>query len=164
MPKHTAVLFSILLSIIACNNNTSTDSGATVTAKDKDIAAPPVSEEPSKGTRHFRGALKGGMKGDSIFFDVNADGTKLENLTFKGYWYCDGKLEQQTAAGPEGFFPLVNGKVNTHISEPPGGGATAWRFDLNATIEGSKASGTFRMNINALRCNTGTLTWEAVAD
>ena len=43
------------------------------------------------------------------------------------------------------------------------GGATAWRFDLDADVQGNKAKGTFRMNINALSCNTGRLSWEAVA-
>ncbi|MEJ7675429.1 MAG: hypothetical protein WKF59_22645 [Chitinophagaceae bacterium] len=44
------------------------------------------------------------------------------------------------------------------------GGATAWRFDLEATIEGNTANGKFRMNINALGCNTGTLQWTANAN
>ena len=73
---------------------------------------------------HFRGALTGGMKGDSIFFDVNASNTRLQNLTFKGYWRCGGKLERENAAGPTGSFTLVNGKVNDHISDPPDGGSS----------------------------------------
>jgi len=119
---------------------------------------------PTGKVKHFRGALTGGMKGDSIFFDVNATGTKLENLTFKGYWRCNGKLEQERAAGPMGAFSLLKGKVNDHIAEPPDGGATAWRFDLEATIEENTANGKFRMNINALGCNTGTLQWTANAN
>ncbi|MEJ7823339.1 MAG: hypothetical protein WKF85_13535 [Chitinophagaceae bacterium] len=39
-----------------------------------------------------------------------------------------------------------------------------WRFDLEATIEGNTANGKFRMNINALGCNTGTLQWTANAN
>lgn len=161
MKKQSSFLFgSLFFAAVACDSPASSRSG---TAELKKVG-PEVSNEITKTVRHFRGALKGGMKGDSIFFDVSADGKRLENLTFKGYWYCDGTLERQTAAGPEGHFDLVDGKVNSHISEPPNGGATAWRFDLNATIEGKKASGTFRMNINALRCNTGTLSWEAVRE
>ena len=117
-------------------------------------------EEPLS-LRHFAGAISNGMKGDSIFFDVSADGTKLENLTFKGYWRCDGTLEQ-TTVGPDGDFQITNGKVEGHISEPPNGGATAWRFEVNGEIKESKASGTFRMNINALSCDTYKLEWTAV--
>jgi hypothetical protein len=112
--------------------------------------------------RHFAGALSNGMKGDSIFFDVSADGRKLENLTFKGYWRCSGKLEQ-TTVGPDGAFTINAGKVDDHISEPPNGGSTAWRFDLKADIQADKASGTFRMNINNLGCDTYLLNWTAQA-
>lgn len=111
--------------------------------------------------RHFAGAISNGMKGDSIFFDVSADGTKMENLTFKGYWRCDGVLEQ-TTVGPDGDYQINNGKVEGHISEPPNGGASAWRFEVNGEIKESIAFGTFRMNINALRCDTYELKWTAV--
>ncbi|WP_207495888.1 hypothetical protein [Aridibaculum aurantiacum] len=110
--------------------------------------------------RHYAGAFSNGMKGDSIFFDVSADGKTLENLTFKGYWRCSGKLEQ-TTVGPDGAFNINNGKVNDHISEPPDGGSTAWRFDLEADINPTSASGTFRMNINNLGCDTYKLNWTA---
>jgi hypothetical protein len=110
--------------------------------------------------RHFAGALSNGMKGDSIFFDIPADGKTLQHLTFKGYWRCSGKLEKMTA-GPEGAFTIVGGKVNDHISEPPNGGSTAWRYDLKADIQGDEASGTFRMNINNLGCDTYLLKWTA---
>jgi hypothetical protein len=122
-----------------------------------------INTEPNSQTfagKHFKGSLSNGMKGDSISFDVSTDGRKLTNLTFKGYWRCSGKLES-TTAGPDGSFDIVNGKVNGHISEPPNGGSTAWRFDLTATIEGTKASGTFRMNINNLGCDTYKLNWTA---
>lgn len=112
--------------------------------------------------RHFVGSISNGMKGDSIFFDVSADGKRLENLTFKGYWRCSGKLEQ-TTVGPDGAFNINGGKVDDQISEPPGGGSTAWRFDLQADIAPTKASGTFRMNINNLGCDTYKLQWTAVA-
>ena len=110
--------------------------------------------------RHFKGAFSNGMKGDSISFDISPDGKKLENLTFSGYWRCSGKLEQ-TVVGPEGAFTIVNNKVNDHISEPPDGGSTAWRFELKALINGKSASGTFRMNINNLGCDTYELKFTA---
>jgi hypothetical protein len=140
--------------LVACNNDSSANGPAAGTA---------ASGAPAPRSNHFRGALTGGFKGDSIFFDVNKEGTRIENLTFKGYWRCSGKLEMLRAAGPDGSFPLINGSTDGHISEPPNGGATSWRFDLSAKIDGSTASGTFRMNINALDCNTGMLKWTAVA-
>lgn len=155
MNIYSAIVIALL---IACNNPGSTET-TTSSLPENTLNEAGTTDV---GTKHFRGALTGGMKGDSIFFDVN--GNKLENLTFKGYWRCDGRLTQERAAGPEVFFTLVNGKVNGHISEPPNGGASAWRFDLNATIDGKKASGTFRMNINGLGCNTGTLQWTATSN
>ena len=149
----------ILFSIIACNNDNKSPKPANSATGDGS-----TSDQSNSKTKHFRGALTKGMKGDSIFFDVNSEGTKVENLYFKGYWYCDGKLERQNAAGPEGSFTITDNKVDQHISEPPNGGATAWRFDLTATIDGNNASGTFRMNINNLGCNTGMLSWTATAD
>ena len=110
--------------------------------------------------KHFEGTFSNGMKGDKISFDISADGKKLTNLTFKGYWRCSGTLES-TTAGPKGAYDIMNSKVNGHISEPPNGGATAWRFDLEAAIQGTKASGTFRMNINNLGCDTYKLKWTA---
>lgn len=113
--------------------------------------------------KHFKGALIGGFKGDSISFDVSADGKKLENVIFKGYWRCSGKLEQLRAVGPEGFYPINNGVVKGHISDPPDGGSTAWRFDIDAKINANTATGTFRMNINNLGCDTYLLKFTAVA-
>jgi hypothetical protein len=156
--KHILSLL-LIFSFVACNNDPAKPSAQVSNSADIKTAS-----EDQQEIRHFRGALTGGYKGDSIFFEVNAKGTKLEDLLFKGYWRCNGKMEVMRAAGPEGYFTLTDNKVNDHISEPPDGGATAWRFDLNATIEGKKAHGTFRMNINALGCNTGTLKWEAIAD
>lgn len=114
--------------------------------------------------RLFKGALTGGMKGDSIFFRLSEDRKTLSDLTFKGYWRCNGKLEMLAGAGPDGNFEVLNGKVKGHISEPPNGGSTAWRFDLDADIQDHTATGTFRMNINNLGCDTYLLNFTASAD
>lgn len=120
-----------------------------------------ISSEPPKAV-HFKGPLTGGYKGDSIFFDVSANGKKLENLTFKGHWRCSGKIEQIGAVGPDGSFDIVNGLTKGHISDPPDGGATAWRFEIDAAIKGKSASGTFRMNINNAGCDTYVLKFSAI--
>ena len=140
-------------------------SGCAGNAQNKSTASenPPQeirTAETLLAVRHFAGAFSNGMKGDSIFFDISADGKRLENLTFKGYWRCSGKLEQ-TEVGPEGNFNNRNGKVKGHVTEPPNGGSTAWRFELDAAIKPTAASGTFRMNINNLGCDTYLLKWTA---
>jgi hypothetical protein len=154
-----------LITLISAACTTSTgkyNNSSTGTTPPDRITATVTEPDELNAIRHYAGALSNGMKGDSIFFDVSADGKKLENLIFKGYWRCSGKLEQ-TRVGPDGSFIIQNGKVDGHISEPPGGGSTAWRFDLKATLQGSKASGTFRMNINNLGCDTYLLNWTATA-
>lgn len=145
-----------LLGLISCSDTTG--SGTKVLPVNKTIE--PITEVAA--VKHFKGALIGGLKGDSIFFDVSANGKKLENLTFKGYWRCSGKLERLWAVGPTGTFDIANGIAKGHISDPPDGGSTAWRFDIDATIKGNTATGTFRMNINNLGCDTYLLKFTAV--
>lgn len=107
--------------------------------------------------------ISNGMKGDSLFFTISADRKKLSDLMFKGYWRCSGTLTQERAAGPKGTFEVVNDKIDGVISEPPGGGSTSWRFELHATLDGNKAMGTFRMNINNLGCDSYVLKFEGTA-
>lgn len=115
---------------------------------------------PPKDTR-WTGNISNGMKGDKISFVVSADGKRLSNLTFTGYWRCNGKLES-TTVGPKDTFQIQNGKVSGVVTDPPGGGSTAWRFDLQGNFTGKMAAtGSFRMNINALGCDTYKLQWTA---
>lgn len=146
---------AIALVALACNN---------AQTNHHDISSSNRENGTNTKIKHFRGAISNGMKGDSLSFDLSADGKKVSNLTFNGWWRCDGKLERQTAAGPNGTYDVTNGNVDGHISEPPNGGATAWRFDLKANINGNNATGTFRMNINALGCDTYLLKFEAASE
>ena len=109
----------------------------------------------------WRGTVTNGYKGDSIHFVVSPDGKQITELTFKGYWRCSGTLEQ-TEVGPEQSIPIVNGKADGVIVDPPDGGSTAWRFEFHGTFKENQASGTFRMNISALACDTYQLQWTAV--
>ncbi|RTQ53762.1 hypothetical protein EJV47_03235 [Hymenobacter gummosus] len=115
--------------------------------------------EPPKPTR-WTGPISNGMKGDKISFDVAPDGKTVSNVTFEGYWRCSGKLEQ-TTAGPEKAFPVQGGKIRGVVVDPPNGGATAWRYELEGDLSKAAAKGTFRMNINALGCDTYKLQWTA---
>src|SRR5690606_20202486 len=131
-------------------------------ADDKGIAPlPEINDTPVE--KLFKGTFTNGMKGDSIFFNVSPDNKKLTNLTFKGYWRCNGKLEQ-VSTGPDGSFDIEKGIAKGHISEHPNGGSTAWRFDIDAAINGDEALGTFRMNINNLGCDSYLLKFTAVAE
>lgn len=150
--------FFILLTGVASSCNESNEAKPPT----KEITETKNTNRP-QAIRHFRGAISNGMKGDSISFDISADGTQLSNLTFKGYWRCSGRLES-VLTGPEGAFTITNSKVDDHISEPPGGGSTAWRFDLQASIDDNTAEGTFRMNINNLGCDSYKLKWTAEAE
>ena len=123
------------------------------------IATAPPRPAPPKPT-HWTGTFSNGMKGATISFDVSADGKTLSELTFQGYWRCSGKLEL-TTAGPTHSFPIKSGKVSGVVVDPPGGGATAWRFELDGLVGAKSAQGTFRMNINALSCDTYKLQWTA---
>lgn len=144
---------AILIFVVACVSKT--DSA--------NLNEPQTTNSENLKVKRFKGAFSNGMKGDSIFFNVSADNKTLTDLTFKGYWRCAGKLEQ-TLTGPEGSYNIENGIVKGHISEPPNGGSTAWRFDIDATINGNKASGTFRMNINNLGCDTYLLKFTATSE
>ena len=114
----------------------------------------------AQSPRKFTGSLSNGMKGDKITFTLAADGQTVEEVTFSGYWRCGGKLEQITV-GPDKGFTVKGNLISGVVVEPPAGGATAWRFELNGEIKGKTASGTFRMNINALNCDTHLLKWTA---
>ena len=138
----------------ACSN----DKGTTQTISS---ASSSTSENSSSGTGgHWEGTFSNGMKGAKISFEISNDGKELKNLIFQGYWRCEGKLDL-TTLGPEKSFAIQNNKVDGVIVEPEGGGATAARFELHATINNDKAEGSFRMNINGLGCDTYKLNWTA---
>lgn len=146
-------LLAALCGILSCNNDTTKE-------EPKETSEKKSSSSLKKGKQHWEGIFTNGMKETYISFDISADGKKLENLIFKGYWRCGGQLEQ-TTIGPEGGFEVNNHKVDGAITEPEGGGATAMRCELKASFDGDNAEGTFRMNINALACDTYLLNWKA---
>ena len=92
------------------------------------------------------------MKGDKLSFDV--DGNEVKNLTFEGYWRCDGKLES-TTLGPDKVFVIKNNAVDGTVTE------SGFYFELHGNFEGNKASGTFRIAFVAGGCDTYKLNWTA---
>lgn len=110
------------------------------------------------GQRQFTGIVSNGFKGDNISFTLSADKKFITDLTFSGYWRCSGKMESITV-GPDKRIPVKNGEVHAVVLDPETGGSTAWRFAIDAVIKDKTASGTFRMSINNLGCDTYVLKW-----
>ena len=110
--------------------------------------------------KKFTGTFSNGYKGAKLSFILSANGKEIKDFTFEGYWRCGGSIELITS-GPEKSFPVVNGKVNSIIVEPENGGSSAFRFNIEGLINGKQASGTFRMSITGLSCDTYKLNWTA---
>jgi hypothetical protein len=151
--KHMLTAFCAVL-LFACNNDKGTSTQNIPSESSSSANA------VSNGGGHWEGTFSNGMKGAKISFDISKDGKELKDLTFEGYWRCDGKLDL-TTLGPEKSFAVENNKVDGVIVEPEDGGASAARFELHAAINDDKAEGTFRMNINGLGCDTYQLNWTA---
>ena len=145
----------ILLSVfylVSCNNDkVGKNNGDTVNTK--------KTNSSSLNGGHYQGAFTNGMKKTYISFDVSDDGKELANLTFKGYWRCNGTLEQ-TTIGPEKNYTITNGKVDGVIIEPEGG-AAPFRYELHGSITGDNAEGSLRVSNVPAGCDTYKLTWTA---
>lgn len=112
------------------------------------------------GQQKFTGTFSNGYKGGKISFVLSADKKTIKDLTFTGHWRCGGSTESITA-GPEKAIPVRNGVVEAVITDPENGGASAFRFNIKGAIKGKTASGTFRMSITGLSCDTYELQWTA---
>ncbi len=110
--------------------------------------------------KKFTGTFSNGYKGGKISFTLSKDEKQVQFFVFDGYWRCDNATEH-IKAGPDQSFAVINGKIQTVIVEPENGGASAFRFSLEGLINGKHASGTFRMSITGLSCDTYKLNWKA---
>lgn len=108
----------------------------------------------------FSGQISNGYKGDKISFVLSKDKKSISLLTFDGYWRCSGSIES-IIAGPAKTIPVTNGKVHAVVSEPENGGASAFRFAIDVVLKGNTATGTFRMSITGLSCDTYLLKFTA---
>jgi hypothetical protein len=114
----------------------------------------------ASGQQKFSGTFSNGYKGGRLSFVLSADKKTIKDFTFTGHWRCSGSVESITA-GPEKAFPVKSGVVDVVLTEPEGGGASAFRFAIKGTLSGKVASGTFRMSIAGLSCDTYLLNWTA---
>jgi len=151
------LLFLFASSLLACTND---KSNKTENTSSETSSSSSSAHSSSNSPGHWEGIFSNGMKGAKISFDISDDGKELKELTFQGYWRCEGKLDL-TTLGPQKSFAIENNKVDGVIVEPEGGGATAVRYELHATINGDTAEGTFRMNLNGLGCDTYKLNFTA---
>lgn len=142
--------------LFACNN----DKNKNTEAASSESLSSSSSSSSSNISGHWEGNFSNGFKGAKISFDISDNQKELKELTFDGYWRCEGKLDL-TTLGPEKSFSIQNNKVDGVIVEPEGGGSTAVRFELHATIAGDSTVGTFRMNLNGLGCDTYKLNFSA---
>lgn len=140
--------------LFACNNDQTKNANASSGSSSSSASS------LSNISGHWEGNFSNGYKGAKISFDITEDQKELKELTFQGYWRCDGKLDL-TTLGPEKAFPIQNNKVDGVIAEPEGGGATAVRFEFHANIIADSTTGTFRMNLNGLGCDTYVLNFTA---
>jgi hypothetical protein len=154
-PLMKTIILAFSFLAFACSNNKPAENAAK--ASDSVTKTETAKEAKASGKgQHWEGAFTNGMKQTFISFDISEDGTKLQNLTFNGYWYCDGKLTQDIL-GPEESFHIKDEAVDGVIVDK----TSYTRFELKAKLGEEKAEGTFRMSITGLGCDTRVLTWTA---
>ena len=153
--SHMKTFFSVaLFSLfsIACNSSVNT------TAKTKEEKSSAITNKDDSNTgaaSHWKGSFSNGMKGAIISFDVEKN--EVKNLTFQGYWRCDGKLEL-TTIGPDAGYVIKGNAVDGTNKE------SGFYFELHGTFTGNKASGTLRFAFVAGGCDTYKLNWTATKE
>lgn len=148
-----AVPLLVLVSAIACARDEAPAAATPGTA-----APSATTDAPAGGS--WQGEVTGGYTGNRIAFTLADGGARIADIVFTGHWDCADGIET-TTSGPSAAFPVSGGRIAIESAEPPGGGATATRFVMNGQLAGDSASGTLRVNINALGCDTRELSWSA---
>ena len=143
-----AALFTLLS--VSCNSSDSTPLKSANGEKTIQAAATEAGSDAAAGK--WKGTFSNGLKGATISFEV--DGNQLKDLTFQGYWRCDGKLDL-TTIGPEKSYIIKGKAVDGTIKE------SGFYFELHGTFTGNKASGTLRFAFVAGACDTYKLNWTA---
>lgn len=157
---------SVLLAaaLAACGGDAPAPAGdAPAGSPDAAPAVAPAADAPRPAAGRWSGEVTGGYKGNQIMFGVSPDGGQISGIAFQGHWDCSDGIEM-TTSGPEGAYPVTAGRVKVSSVEPPDGGATAIRFEMEGQMGAASASGTLRINLNALGCDTRVLTWTAAPD
>ena len=124
------------------------------------IAVGCITAQVAYSQQKFAGSFSNGYKGAKLSFVLSADKKTITGFTFNGYWRCAGSTEH-IVAGPQQSFPVNRSEVHAVIKYPENGGASAFRFNIKGTVKSNTASGTFRMSITGLSCDTYLLNWTA---
>jgi hypothetical protein len=146
------ILSATLLALLCFSCNPSDNTPQKRKAKE---SLEETSEAGAEG--QWKGSFSNGMKGAKLSFEVS--GNELKDLTFEGYWHCDGKLDL-TTIGPEKSFTIKSGKVDGVIVEPEDGMAP-FRYEIHGRFDGEKASGTLKIDNVPAGCTTYKLNWTA---
>ena len=86
----------------------------------------------------FTGKFTNGYKGSTVSFTLSKDGTTISDFIFNGHWRCGGAIEHITA-GPDSKISVKNGVINASITEPENGGASAFKFSIEGTVNKKQA-------------------------
>ncbi len=140
------------------NDAGSSGASAMSEAPSSDAPAAPAASAATAG--RWSGEATGGYTGNRISFTVAGGGGSISDVMFEGHWDCTDGIES-TTSGPSGTHPMEGGRIAVTSVDPPGGGATATRFVMQGQMEPGRASGTLRINLNALGCDTRELKWTA---
>ncbi len=156
----SGILLLGAFSLLGCQDDAA--SGASDAARGAEATAEAAAAPEPGGARGgaWAGEVTGGYTGNRLSFTMGEDGATAGDILFEGHWDCADGIET-TTSGPSGTFPIENGRLEITSVDPPDGGATATRFVLAGTFADGRATGTLRVNINALGCDTGELAWSA---
>jgi hypothetical protein len=147
------ILFATFFSLLSASCNSSDSTSLTSANGEKSTLTAVATETSSDAPAgKWKGTFSNGMKGAIISFEVN--GNQVKELTFQGYWRCDGKLEL-TTIGPEKGYTIKGKAVDGTVKE------SGFYFELHGTFNGNKASGTLRFAFVAGGCDTYKLNWTA---
>ena len=148
------IFSATLLAVLFVSCNPSDD---TIKKKKSSTESSKESTEANASEGSWKGSFSNGLTGAKLSFDV--DGNELKDLTFQGYWRCEGKLDL-TTIGPEKSFTIKGDKVDGVIVEPEGGLAP-FRYEIHGTFDGDKAEGTLKIENVPAGCTTYKLNWTA---
>lgn len=152
--KHLITAGLLTLHFFAGCNNAKEDK---TTAAESSAPSKKETSSAATGSGQWKGSFSNGMKGATISFEVAGDSVK--DLTFQGYWRCEGKLDL-TTLGPSTAYPLQGNSFDGVIVEPKDGPAP-FHFEVHGKLNDNKAEGTLQFVNTAAGCTTYKLNWTA---
>lgn len=103
----------------------------------------------------WEATVSDGFKGDKLTFRVTADGARIQDVLFKGYWRCAGSTKIMNVGIVPGEFTISGGSFSEVKKEP----YLAYTFEGRFT-SATEAEGKFRTEFGT-DCDTYPLQWTA---